>query len=108
VLLGALERIEFGWQQGSFFGDGSGFDVYFADEALAFCLLGAVDDSASTLHMDRYVSARAKRRLAGALGEERRSDNAVAAFNDAAGRSKSEVLELLRSVLTPTSVLGER
>ena len=103
VLLGALERIEFGWEQGSFYGDGLGHAVS-DEDALTFCLLGAVDASARALRFDFLVRSRAKRRLALALGKERRDDYAVWTFNDAKKRSKHEVLELLKSVISQ----GER
>ena len=105
VLLGALERIEFGWEQGSLYGDGGGFGLAVSDEdALTFCLVGSINASAAALRLDSFVRARAKRRLARALGEDPRSDAAIVTFNDADGRSKREVLELLKSVISQ----GER
>ena len=78
VLLGALERIEFGWEQGSLYGDGGGFGLAVSDEdALTFCLVGAINASAAALRLDSFVRARAKRRLARALGEDPRSDAAI-------------------------------
>lgn len=54
VLLGALERIEFGWEQGSLYGDGGGLAVS-NEDALTFCLVGAVNASAAALRFDSLV-----------------------------------------------------
>ena len=61
VLLGALERIEFGWEQGSLYADGGGLAVS-DEDALIFCLVGAVNASAAALRFDSLVRSRAKRR----------------------------------------------
>jgi hypothetical protein len=103
VLRGALDRIRFGWHQGSLFGDGTGHYATAGDQVLAYCLLGAVEAAAADLRLDVVVAARAKRLLAQALGKDGRNDNAVVQFNDAASRSKLEVIELLATLIPERS-----
>ena len=98
VLRGALERIRFGWHQGFPFADLDGQETT-ADAASAYCLEGAIDAETAARGLDFRVAARAKKQVARAAGYHFGDVAVVAAFNDAPGRAKDEVIAVLRRAL---------
>ncbi len=83
VLVRAADLLEeFGWRQGHVGSKRQG----------VFCALGAINEAQRDLGASKSMNARARRRLADAVGMP------VAHWNDAPDRQRGEVVALIRKV----------
>lgn len=100
IIVRAIELLErpYGWTKGQMVGQRP--ESYGGGQN--YCAVGAIYQAKKELGMSSASAETAIRRVAAAISTSR-TENTVIGFNDAPGRTKQEVVALLRRVVTTSS-----
>jgi len=105
LLRGMRSKIEQGWTQGCSARNRDGHAVVaYSDDACQWCLIGSI--SAQAMVNSIFVSRTSAYRILIELLQNRNEKPDLAFFNDAEGRTKEAVLELIDEAISVASVGG--